>query len=546
MDIIELNNKSISLAEKYAPKKIKDIIGSKIQVNALVSWLEDYEKNARINLKKLSLKQTGKKSRRRKAPKINEEEIEELDEINIKNDGGLDNEDNAVEIEIPIKKIKKKEPCVCSCAIVTGDHGTGKTAIVRAILNDMNYVIKSINFAKLEKIKSIDDFIENTLRGDDIYESMENIDHRKFAIIVDDIQSASTPNEKKVIVGLLKFNSELWRCPIIFIGSNKHKKIMSVIKKECYNISLYPPEQSEMLDVLEKIGLGEKLRFENEETIIKIINHSQNDYRRLIVTLGELYRIYNKDCITKKAIEQYITITGTKDMDKSIYENTIRLFTHYEDINSQMKIYESDKSNMPLMVQQNHFSAATGYLKNKSKSIEIISDITKNIARGDVIDNYIYSEQNWSLQETYGFLGCVYPSYKLNQTIDTARLINDSIYPYYQPKFISSYPKDLNRTSTRCINYKNVKSANECFQDMTIDDYVLASQLIKHLLEDDRIKECEELLKEYNLSAQNIMYVLKIDKINGTRKDVPESIEKKVKEIAVEPIKLAVIRKGKN
>ena len=70
-------------------------------------------------------------------------------------------------------------------------------------------------------------------------------------------------------------------------------------------------------------------------------------------------------------------------------------------------------------------------------------------------------------------------------------------------------------------------------------------KFIKSLLEDGRTEECEKLLKDYNLTAQGILYVLKIDKINGTRKDVPRSIEKKVKEIAMEPIKASVITKPK-
>jgi hypothetical protein len=48
-------------------------------------------------------------------------------------------------------------------------------------------------------------------------------------------------------------------------------------------------------------------------------------------------------------------------------------------------------------------------------------------AFGDIIDNYIFSDQNWSLQETHGHFTCVYPSYVLNNNIDTKKLNNDFV-----------------------------------------------------------------------------------------------------------------------
>ena len=533
MDILTFNQKTNSLIEKYSPITIKDIIGSKRQVYALKEWIKKYNKNAKINLQKQSNKKPGKKTRKQKS---HEKTASVLDKSKY-----IDQVDNSSDDECNIKKTtKKRDPDICSCAIITGDHGAGKTAVVKAVLNGMGFLIKSINFAKLGYIKSVEDFIENLLIGVDIYEAIDNVSHKKFAVLIDDIQSISTPIEKDIINSLLKINSELWKCPVIFVGSNKHKKIITCIKKECYHIIMYPPEADDLLQLLERIGLGEEMRMENEDIVTKIIQHSQNDYRRLIVTMGELYRLHGSNTIKTTDLVNYINFTGKKEMDRSIYENTVILFAQYDGINAALKIFESDKSNMPLMVQQNHFLATIKYLYDKSKLIDISADLTGNIARGDIVDNYIHSDQNWTLQETYGFYSCVYPSFKLNGCINTNKLAHDAKYPYYRPVFSSLYPKDLNRTSTRCINYKNIKSANEYFQNMNIDDYILAAKIVKHTLEDKNINECEKLIKDYKLTAQSIMYVLKIDKINGTKKDVPKYIEKRVKEIAFTPIKLPV------
>lgn len=543
MDIVEFNKDSTNLVEKYAPISKDDIIGTQRQVHALESWLKKYEINARINLAKHD-NNKGRKVRRRKSQK-KKEECDEGDEA-IGNDENIGNDDSIEDEDVfEAKKIKKKDPNTCQCAIVTGDHGTGKTSTVKAILNGLGYLIKFVNFAKLGSIRSVDDFIENLLTMDDIFEIIEHKRVKKFAVLVDDIHSVSTPTEKNVINGLLKLNSEMWACPVIFIGSNKHKKFMTGIKKECYHISMYIPSTDDMLSLFERVGIGEGMQLENEDVAIEIIKHSQNDYRRLIVTMGELLRIHESKVITRTDIDKYIKYAGEKDVDGSIYENTTLLFSNYNGINPALKIFEKGKTDMPLMVHQNHFLATNGYIKDRSKRIDVSADIANHLAHADVMDNFIYSDQNWYLQETYGYYSCVYPSFKMKNEIDTEKLAMDSKYPYYDPVFSTQYPKDLNRTSTRCINYKNVKFANEYFRDMTTEDYVLAVKLIKSLLEDNRVAECENILKEYKLTAQGIMYVLKIDKINGTRKDVSKSIEKKVKEIAIEPVKPAVIRNPK-
>ena len=547
MEIVRFDTHSENLTEKYAPMYIKDIIGGQQQVFKLTNWLKQYTKNALINLKKQDNKKNGRKQRRKKIELKDtlDEDIENSVDDNNTNDtdGELENTEECI---VTVEKNRKKEPDICSCAVITGNHGIGKTALVKAILNDLGYQIKTIDFSKLNGIRSVSDFIDNLLAGVDIYASMYKKNTKKYVILVDDIHSASTPTEKNIINELILSNYRTWNCPVIFIGSNKHKKIMSNVKKECYHIPMYPPEFENMYDVLAKICVGEKMMFENEKVAENIIKYSQNDYRGMIVILGELSRLYGTKVITNKNMEDYLKFTEIKNNDRTIFDNTYELFSKYTDINNALRIFEHDKTNMLLMVQQYHFITSIKYIKNENKLIDFVADMSENIAHGDIVDNYIYSDQNWSLQETHGFYACVYPSYNLNRSINVKHFINDSQqkYKHQFPSYID-YPKDQNRTSTRCINYKNVKIAREFICDMTINEYIIAIKMIKKLLEDNRIKECKELLDVYNMSFNTIKYVLKIDKINGTRKDMSKTMEKKIKEIANDSVKTSAIKKTK-
>jgi hypothetical protein len=491
------------MLDKYMPRHTKDLIGAKKQIFELKTWLARYDTNAIEHHKKKP--KTPKKSRKNKQV-----------------DTGMSDEDMAGE-----PKMRKKDPNQCSCAVLTGNHGIGKTSLIRAVLSD--YDIKYVNLSKVDTGKSIDNTIRELLTASNIYKTIDKIAHKKLAIVVDDVQSISTTIEKNIASGLVKMNSDLWECPVIFVGSNKHKKIISLLKKDCYNIALYDPDRNDMVSLLERIGLGEGMCMENESIVYRIVDHCQNDYRRLILTMGELKRLYKTKPIQNRDFDNYVNYISLKDMDNTIYESIGHIFSNYTGIQGILKIFDHDKTNMPLMVHQNHFMASANYISDKTKLLDLAQSITQSMTYGDVIDGYIYAEQNWSLQETNGFYTCVYPSFKMSQSVDTTRMARDIAQPF---QFKSQYPKDLNKTSTRCINYKNIKIANNSFDNMEIEDYMMIIKLISSLLEDGRVAECKQLIDQYKLSASSLTYLLKIEKIHGARKDISKIIGKELKVIA--------------
>jgi len=478
-----------NLLNKYSPKKIKDIIGSKNQINNIISWLNDFKKNKLIYHRNL-------------------------------------------------KKTKSKNKNIFSSMIVTGDNGTGKTTIINTILNDMKYTIKTINF---HKIKNNTNIIEQIITSGYI-SNIRHHNNNNIVIVVDELEYLGSPIEKNIITNILKSNSTKWICPIIFMGNNKHKKIISLVKKESYNIKLYQPTDNNMMRLLERICIGEKILFEEDMRIInKIIEHSQQDYRRLIVILGELFRLYNNTIITYDMINKYLIYVGNKDIDMTIYQNTTKLFTEFSNISTSLKIFDSDKTNMPLMVHQNYFTIINNY--NNYGNTDISNSISESISQGDIIDNYIYSEQNWNLQEIYGYYACVYPSYMINTNLDIKSLQRDILYPKHMPKYVSAYPKDYNKTSTKRINYKNIKFANNFFVNINIYDYIYISKYIKFMLSNNKIAECKLILEKYNISITGLMYILKIDKITGTKKDITKELEKKLKAITNEPVKKLISKR---
>ena len=534
MEILEFNSDADTLLEKYTPKKVGDIIGSRRQVYALGMWLKNFKKNAIENHKMNSLNKD-KKPRKRKIKKKEEDTVvsdESNSDTNEETVVDINETEKTTAIYTKDDKAKKKLN-ECACALITGDHGTGKTAIVRAVLSHTGYEIRYINLTKTSRVGEDKDFVMDILTTTNTISDTYSVSKKRYAVMVDEVHSIMTPTEQNIIEGLLIKNNELWACPVIFIGSNKHTSIMTTLKKSCYRISIYPPTYENLYYVLERIGIGEGIKFASEYVADKIINASQNDYRRLIVLIGELIRTFPK-VITNKEIDEYLDVLGVKDQDKTIYDSAKELFTQYNGATPALKLYGIEKTNIPLMVQQNHFSVLTNYAKNKKNMLDIAYQITESISISDVLENHVYSNQLWVLQETSGFHSCVNPSYLLTSSIDVEKLIYDSQNPYYEPKFSTQYPKDLNRTSTMKINLKkNIKPASRFFKSMTIDDYIMTVKLIFELTESKRTNELQKIMEGYNLTVTGYMYVLKMDKINGTKNEIPSSIVKDIKNIAL-------------
>ena len=664
MEYITFDKISDDFTVKYAPSNTADIVGSFSQVKSLEKWLEDYDRNGQIHRRKLSTAQH-KKPTKRKAVKpdpdveLDSDTIIKTDDAKMGTDGTNKMKTDSDDIDVFAQNRKgKKEYSDASCVLVTGDHGSGKTSVVKAVLNAHNYKIRTVNFAKIAsnnnnvesftnslldcdgvftfieeaakepdaKTKTVidksvidksiidksehrqntntskdstrmeyDDLMEDYMKGFGVpprsssNSSRASLDSRsrrsnrsstsstvrnqnrnqnrtghtnradlarhpaykvrqkdKIAIIVDEIESVSSNNEKMLIDMLLEINSKKWKAPVIFISNNKHKKIITTMKKECFHIHFYEPLTTDMIRLLIRIGEGESMRFEEEATAYAIIEHSGHDYRKMISTLQMLYKVYGSEPISQEMLESYLKITDQRDVDRTIYEDTVKLFSEFKSIETTLRVFEGDKVNMPLMVHQNHYNAVSGYIKDVDTKLSTAEQITDSLAMGDIIDNYIYSDQSWGLQEVHGNYSCVFPSYILNNVADTEKLRADS-KRYYRgvQQFRMDFPKDLNRTSTRKINQKNIKAASEFFPDMSVPDYVRANQLIRQLLEDGRAEECGKLIERYNLTHVGVMYVLKIDKVTGTKKVVSKDIDKLVKQITVEPVVKSKITKVK-
>lgn len=439
----------------------------------------------------------------------------------------FEKEKKAFKTRDPKVKIKKTKQ---SCVLVSGSHGIGKSVITEIVLKENGYSIINFDFSNIKLSKDIKKAITGVLESNNVMEMMKGEAKKNTAILIDELESVTATNEKKCIIELQKINNAEWYCPIIFISNNKHNKLLSDIKKCSMEIAFRAPYSSELVTIINKIKKKENIKINNNYVIEKLIYHSQNDARRLIFLLQDIKDIYNGALITAELINQYCETSKRKDVDIDLFKATENILLKYNNVDNCLRYYETEKVLLPLMVHHNYASCIVHKVGKVVDKYDTINKISKSISFGDVIDNYIYSDQNWNLQEIHGFYTCVAPSYYLS---------HDALHKLKGGSAsVIAFATDLNRTSIKKINKKNITNTNKCFTDMNVMDYIYLNKIIKKLIIDNKIEDCVNLLSNYpNIDLSHIELLLKIDKIVDNKTCLSLKQKKEFEKFLSNPIK---------
>jgi len=413
-------SKSTKWVDVYRPSTIQDIVGNKFAVNDIRDWLLNYStyRDTYMKTKKTS---SGGKGKTKSKPKSKDASVttEDIstDSLDIEADMGLD-----IDI-VPQAKVKNHK--YHSCMTISGSHGIGKTCSVTAVLQSLGYTINIVNFTKIIHTINPQEFATKMLQGNNIYNIVSKEKSKKNALVIDDLEAITSPIELKFIDTLIKENDIVWRFPVIFITNNRHKRFINNIKINTFEVRMALPTEKQLEYVLSRVCYMNKMVLTSPDIANKIIDHAQYDYRRLLTTLQDLYNIYNKKEITEECIYKYFEFSKRKDIDVDIYKSTQSLLSDKTlNIEDRLIAYETERTILPLMVHQNHIACINRYIP-KNKHYAFATKLTEYIAKGDVIENYIYGDQNWSLQETHGFYTCVLPTHIISNNINMNNMAND-------------------------------------------------------------------------------------------------------------------------
>lgn len=379
--------------------------------------------------------------------------------------------------------------------LLTGQHGIGKTLSIELLAKKNNFKINYINFSNIKNLLDVITYIKL------INKEGKNI------ILIDKIETIISRIDKKIIEELRKVNEKKKHMMIVYISNDIYCKYLINFKKTCLFINLYPPTKLELINFINKVSEKENILFENNNVKNKITDYCQYDIRRLIYILQDLYNIYNKKTITKIMVKEYFNNSNKKNIEIGLFEAAQKLFYEENNINDIITLYMNEKSKLPLMIHENYYKCILKSNKSKKEKLDTIKNISNLLSDGDFYEYYIYNNQDWDMLEYVGFYTCVNPSYLLNNY--TSSSINNNI--------TFKFPENLNKTSIKSINKKNINNIEANFTNINIYDYIHINKIIKKLLENKDLKSISCILKSYNLDINQLESLLKIDKIINTK-----------------------------
>ena len=391
--------------------------------------------------------------------------------------------------------------------IISGNQGLGKTLTIKLILNELKFISRIINPNEIKDHRILDDFNDYYNFVNSIYSKINFNDkkNKKIALIFDETENITLTSEKKYVMDIYKDNNKLKSFPLIFISNNQHSKLLNDLKKGCKEIIFTNPSNQELKQLIKKISTFENITWDNELLIDKLIMFSQNDIRRLINLFQELsYHLINGK-ITNININEFIDKSREKNIDIGLFDSTERILNNYLDYETIIKLYESEKVLLPLMIHENYLKKNLN--KSKDSWQNIIYNIVKvsdSISRGDNIETSIYTDQNWYLQNIHGFYTCLNTSFWINKNKSNYKINTEDI------KFSS----DLNKTSLKNINRKNILNLSKIINNKSNHEILMLNKICNHLIQECKEEELIKILNGYNkdITIKEIELCLKIDK----------------------------------
>jgi hypothetical protein len=206
-------------------------------------------------------------------------------------------------------------------------------------------------------------------------------------------------------------------------------------------------------------------------------------------------------------VDEFILKSKEKNIDIGLFQSTEKLLNNYLDYETIIKLYENEKVLLPLMIHENYLRKVLTKTNISFNNIcKNIIKISNSISIADNIETSIYTDQNWYLQNIHGFYTCINTSYLINKNSN-----------YNIPINYIKFSSDLNKTSLKNINRKNIFNLFKIINNKSNQEILILNKICNKLIKNNQIDILLNLLSSYskNINIKEIELFLKIDKTNS-------------------------------
>lgn len=375
-------------------------------------------------------------------------------------------------------KLDKIQLCI-------GPTGIGKTDLINLILKELKF-----NIIRINDIDNYKEEINNYLNT----KSIDSFFVKKKKILLIDDLDIYLNTDKQISNYLINLHI---REPIICILNKQYDRKAIDLKKKCNIFYLNKPNFNNTLQYIISIFNQEDIDIDSTrlENTKKLIKHNKNNIKAILMNLQNIV-------LNNGELKDYC-LYESKFNDTGLFDTIHNIYSKRYNINDLDDLLYSDSSLIYMLLHENLINELGRRDIKNEDLINIISNTIDDSCDGDIIQEFIYKNNNWDLLNLLYIVKIL----RLNDSINSHKIKNNEI-KYKFTQILTKYSLKCNYNKKKQNLLENNKINERYFDTITQNILYLIGSLKQH--DDDIVLH---ILNNYNIDKNNIDVLIKYNKV---------------------------------
>lgn len=467
--------------QKYIPQKLEDFIGNEKQIRFAKNWIEDF------------------------------------------------------------KKAKRKTKPIL---LITGNISYGKSTLAKTLLEKYKYEPTYMSSADKRNPKMIADVIDKVMTNCSIYEMLSEY---STGLIIDELESiceGANQTEKgsmSEIIDIIKAHSktpEYYTKPLVLISLKSTDKKIKKILKFVEHIQITKPSTYSFEKLLKRIITAEKIPIDQASLSI-FLSFTDDDYRQLLINFENMLNALTPP-YTFNNVKNYIETVFKKDKVPNTYDIVNKLLTTDMSPHESQALYQLDKKNTFYIMHQNYPEAVFKGTASTKTKLKTLIDISTDMMNCDIVNEYIFSNCDWNINNYVGHLTATKPNYSIGQmkrkqnyipTLTSSTLLGKKSQYGSNKKSVGTtlYYLNTEECSLNCRYELDLLQTRNLAEIVIYHLFNAKGDMTKLLKFMDRFKLCLKLDKKKEIKVKPLEALLKLVSFEGN--SIPIQTKYKLRDV---------------
>lgn len=387
---------------------------------------------------------------------------------------------------------------------IYGDIGTGKFTFLKDNLEEQ-YKFNVFTYIDFLYSKDITITIKNANNFNNVFFMMTK--KKKPLIIIKEVEFIKIKTIKNILKELnvknIKKNKNKINIPIILIGSGKCIKTKKDLSDVCKIIKFEKEEEQVVINNIDKIFQLNNIDAEQEVKNYIITNCDNYNKINLIINFIKNFKTKRSNIIKYKQIKNILELLiNNINYNIELYDNVKKILTNEIKIKDIFNYYYLEKILLPLLIHENYKNYIVKNMKVKKDVKHCIRMVADNLMKGDIINEFIFNNHIWNIQDLFAILNCQHTSYIINKRFNKIKLT----------KIIAlNYTKILTKNSILFLNFKQYKTILHNIKSIHNFDKTFIQYINKNLLIFLMNNPCygKNYLEKYGFTKKDLLKIIK-------------------------------------